>query len=240
MNLSAPVHSKTYAWFDNKNNGVVGFLGSANYSLNAFSNRQNEAMNENSPNEIYDYYHMLLDSSVNCMDTNISEIFTLNDERLNRRFDVPQSHFDRESRIIDTDEMECIRLNLTTERAGPLRVPERSGLNWGQRPEESREPNQAYIAIPADIQRSGFFPDRGIPFVIYTDDNKYLDCVRAQDNGKGLHTYRDNSTIGVYFRERIGVRLGNKVGIDDLRRYGRTDVLICKIDNENYYMDFSV
>ncbi len=245
VNLRAPVHSKTYGWFDAEGNAVEGFVGSANYSQNAFSNRQNEAMTKNNPIEIYDYYHRLLESSIDCTSGNIDELFTLNNESFNQRIIAPVSLpperlFPQRTNIESLREnIDYIRLTLlatTGESRG--RVPERSGLNWGQR--EGREPNQAYIAIPASIQRSGFFPDITEPFMIYTDDNKYLDCVRAQANGKGLHTYRSNSILGSYFRERLGVAPGVKVYLRDLERYGRADVLIYKIDDENYYMDFSV
>jgi hypothetical protein len=245
INLPIPVHSKTYGWF-NGSVPIAGFIGSANYSQNAFSARQGEAMNENSPVEIYDYYQEMLHSSINCLNPAVTEIFTLKDET-NEQFKQISPSFATTARILQSTPLEnlkegidFVRLSLITDKKGPLRVPERSGLNWGQRPEEGREPNQAYIPIPVSIQRSGFFPERFIPFIIYTDDNKYLDCVRAQDNGKGLHTYRNNSFLGEYFRNRIHVPLGQKVVLEDLYRYGRTDVVIYKIDDENYYMDFSV
>lgn len=244
VNLSAPVHSKTYAWF-NGNTAVSGFIGSANYSQNAFSSRQNEAMNENDPLEILDYYNSLLESSISCTSNDVLDIFSLKDEAqqpfrqtasLDHRVQPRFQSLPLESLIEGVD---YVRLSLVTDKKGPLRVPDRSGLNWGQRPELGREPNQAYLHIPAPIQRLGFFPERYIPFIVYTDDNTFLDCVRAQDNGKGIQTYRNNSTLGEYFRNRIGVPSGEKVYLEDLIRYGRTDVLIYKIDDENYYMDFS-
>lgn len=36
-------------------------------------------------------------------------------------------------------------------------ISERSALNWGQRPEEGREPNQAYIPLKAEIYKTDFF-----------------------------------------------------------------------------------
>ncbi len=245
VNLNAPVHSKTYGWFNEEGSAVAGFVGSANYSQNAFSNRQNEAMTGNDPIEIYDYYHRLLESSVNCISGNIDELFTLNNERFTPQittpvFRPPEGLFPQRMNVENlTEGVDYIRLTLlATTGSSRGRVPDSSGLNWGQR--EGREPNQAYIAIPASIQRSGFFPDITEPFIIYTDDDKYLDCVRAQANGKGLHTYRSNSILGSYFRDRLNVASGVKVYLRDLERYGRTDILIYKIDDENYYMDFSV
>lgn len=238
-------HSKVYGWFDNNNSAVTGFIGSANYSQQAFSRRQNEAMSVDDPNKIYDYYNNLLDSSINCLDENVNEIFTLNNENYNRystRSNSPHPNLNAPQNMRTEslrEGVDYIQLTLLAS-TGPSRgaVPDKSGLNWGQR--EGREPNQAYIAIPSNIQSSGFFPDIREPFIIYTDDGKYLDCVRAQANGKGLHTYRSNSILGKYFRQRLDVQLGVKVYLQDLERYGRTSIIIYKIDDENYYMDFSV
>ena len=119
-------------------------------------------------------------------------------------------------------------------------LPQRSGLNWGQRPEQRREPNQAYIRLPSSVYKTDFFPDVTIHFTVLTDDNKTLICTRAQQNAKAIHTPHNNSLIGEYFRNRIGVANGESVRKDDLIKYGRTDIDFYKIDNETYYMDFSV
>ncbi len=119
-------------------------------------------------------------------------------------------------------------------------LPQRSGLNWGQRPEENRESNQAYIRLPVEIYRSGFFPSRGELFNVRTDDRHSFVCVRRQDNGKAIHTPSNNSIIGIYFRNRLGVPSGEPITLHDLLNYGRTDVTFYRINNQNYIMDFSV
>jgi len=53
-------------------------------------------------------------------------------------------------------------LPLTRIIKGKEEVPFRSGLNWGQRP--GRQLDQRYLGIPANIQRSNFFPNTGIEF----------------------------------------------------------------------------
>lgn len=58
--------------------------------------------------------------------------------------------------------------------------------------------------------------------------------------GAGIETPHNNSLIGEYFRNRLGLPNGAFVKKEDLIRYGRTDVTFYKIDDENYYMDFSV
>ncbi|MCF6301014.1 MAG: restriction endonuclease, partial [Proteobacteria bacterium] len=64
-------------------------------------------------------------------------------------------------------------------------------------------------------------------------------CTRAQENGKAIQTPHNNSLIGEYFSFRLGVANGNLVTMGDLSKYGRTDVVFYKIDEENYFMDFS-
>jgi hypothetical protein len=84
-----------------------------------------------------------------------------------------------------------------------------SGLNWGQR--DGREPNQAYISLPAEAARSGFFPLDGNPsgkhnphFSVLTDDGINLILRVEQQNNKAITTPLNNSLIGEYFRNRIG------------------------------------
>ena len=134
-------------------------------------------------------------------------------------------------------EFNFVTLPLTTKRGGQVIVPQRSGLNWGQRP--GRDPNQAYLSVPVDIQRSGFFPDRGDDFIIECDDGFRMKCVRAQANGKGIESPTDNSIIGIYFRNRLGVRPGFMVTIDHLYSYGRMSVDISFRNQYLYYLDFS-
>lgn len=136
-----------------------------------------------------------------------------------------------------TSKSEFVTLPLTSRIKGVDVVPQRSGLNWGQRP--GRDENQAYLSVPAYIQRSGFFPDRGEPFIVECDDGEILKCVRSQDNGKAIETSGNNSILGIYFRKRLNVRPGYLVTIDHLYRYGRISVDIRYINDYKYYLDFS-
>jgi hypothetical protein len=46
--------------------------------------------------------------------------------------------------------------------------------------------------------------------------------------------------MGEYFRNRLGLANGALVTLNDLQRYGRTDITFYKIDEESFYLDFSV
>lgn len=122
-----------------------------------------------------------------------------------------------------------------------------SRLNWGVRPDgkpreskgAKRNPNQGYIGLPSSLQRCGFFPDIAQRFTVMTDDEKIFTCVRAQANGKGIETPQDNSELGRYFRDRLGLPSGAYISVKDMKKYGRFDVTFYKLDDENYVMDFS-
>lgn len=224
-----PVHTKLYTWLGN-NRALKAFAGSANYSQSAFSPSMKEILAEVNPAESLEYFNRLKGEVQNCSSANIADFINFYDKRIVTQLENADDD-------AFTADLESVTLTLLDASTGE--VPSRSGLNWGQRPEEGREPNQAYINIPASVQRSGFFPDHGVWFTLLTDDGKQLLCRRAQQNGKGIHT-RNNSEMGEYFRYRLGLANGAFVTRADLLRYGRTDVTIYKTDEETYYMDFAV
>ncbi|MCU0350617.1 MAG: NgoFVII family restriction endonuclease [Flavobacterium sp.] len=228
-----PVHSKVYAWLRN-NEPMFGFVGSANYTKNAFSSSMREVLVNKNASDCFNYFKYIEGQSVNCTTDGLTDLISIF-ERQPKQQTIENVEVENDSNILGDDK---VILTLLDKRTND--VPLRSGLNWGQRPEYGRNPNQAYINIPAEIGRSGFFPERFEPFMVLTDDNKELICVRAQDNGKGLHTTLNNSHMGEYFRYRLGLPSGAFVTKADLLRYGRTDVDFYKIDDETYYMDFSV
>jgi hypothetical protein len=132
---------------------------------------------------------------------------------------------------------ERVTLPLTAKIRGVEMVPQRSGLNWGQRP--GREQNQAYLAVPAEVQRSGFLPERGEEFLVECDDGEIMKFVRAQANGKAIETSGNNAILGLYFRKRLNVRPGYMVTIDHLFRYGRLSVDLIAQNDYRYFLDFS-
>ena len=133
--------------------------------------------------------------------------------------------------------LNSVIIPLTIERSGKKLVPSSSGLNWGQR--VGRNEDQAYLPVSAEIQRSKFFPPKGKTFVLKWDDGEEFLCVRAQQNGKAIHTPSDNSLLGRYFRKRLGVNFGDAIVMPHLTRYGRFDVEILKKGNDFFYADFA-
>ena len=143
---------------------------------------------------------------------------------------------DLESNLIEsTNDLDSVTLSLLTRDGVPGR---RSGLNWGQR--KGREPNQAYIHLPSKIAQTGFFPLEKQHFTAITDDRHQLTLRVEQQNNKAITTPVRNSDLGEYFRNRLGLPNGAYVNLSDLEQYGRTDVKFIKLDDETFYMDFSV
>lgn len=244
------VHSKIYVWCKG-DAPVKAFIGSANYSESGFNlPSRTETLSECDPVTALDFFYETKKATVACAKANRDKDFAV------KKWAVPDIGKQADPVIIVEQSKdspfyghEKVVLSLLTSRGD---VGNGSRLNWGVRPDGSprtsvnangsksvRNPNQSYIGLPANLQRSGFFPEAKHRFTVLTDDNKILTCVRAQANGKGIETPQDNSEIGRYFRERLGLASGAYISIKDLKKYGRFDVVFYKLDDENYVMDFS-
>lgn len=236
--MSPPaVHSKVYIW-SKGGKPISGFAGSANYTQNAFRSGQREAMASCAANEAFDYYQQLLSDTIYCTHNDADNVIQIyNDNYTRKKEFIIEQEGGVQAVPEDIVGLPKVEVSLLA-RDGSL--PQRSGLNWGQRPEQHREPNQAYIRLPASIYHTDFFPEATIHFTVLTDDGKTIICTRAQQNGKAIHTPHNNSLIGEYFRNRLGLASGELVTEHDLQNYGRSSVVFYKIDDETYYMDFSV
>lgn len=229
---SFPIHTKLYTWLkDDK--PQRSFLSSANYTLTAFKRTQEEIACVCNPAEAFEYYNSKISHSLYCTCDEASELV------MDKVF-IPR--LQSSIQVQETPAQgETVRLPLFSERDNNIHST--AGLNWGQR--EGREPNQAYIPVPSDIAKSGFFPPRGEQFSVLTDDGFPFVCVIAQPKIKGgdigfaIHTTNNNSEFGEYFRRKLGVALGQFVTLDDLDRYGNRYVTFNKIDEEEYYMEFT-
>lgn len=236
--ISSPpsVHSKVYAWYKN-DTPVCAFVGSANYSQNAFREKQLEVMQSSDPAECRKYFKSLQGNSVFCTDEDVTDsirIFSDADYARRRAGTKAGAKGPEGEESARYEGLPSVTVSLLGNNGV---LPKISGLNWGQRPR--REPNQAYIRLPMPIARSDFFPPRATHFTVLTDDGKTLICTRAQDKAKAIETPHNNSLIGEYFRNRIGAANGQPLTKSDLVRFGRTDVSFFKVDDETYLMDFS-
>ena len=219
-----PVHSKVFIWMKDES-PVAAFAGSANYTARGFGENQNEIMIHADPNAALKYYERTAGQAVYCFDKDIENRISLKAQLIKE--DYREDYVDSRA--------ESVRLPLVT-RSGDTHS--RAGLNWGQR--SNRNPDQAYIPVPSKIAKRGFFPPRAHHFTVHTDDGHSFIFVVAQQGNKALHTPQDNSSLGRYFRRRLNLESGQYVKKEHLARYGRTDVSFAKIDDDSYFMDFSM
>jgi len=237
-----PVHSKVYSWYKDEQ-PICGFIGSANYSQKAFGKNQREVMTVADAEQGLNYFQELVPQSIYCDHIETESIVQIYNEKSYERVKRERTAAQQPRPEIEIAPSSPISLGLSSVQFSLLdrygNLPQRSGLNWGQRPEYHREPNQGYIKLPASIYNSDFFPQRGVHFTVLTDDDKVLICTRAQDSAKAIETPHNNSLIGEYFRNRLSLPNGALVTTDDLVRYGRDTVDFYKIDDETYFMDFS-
>lgn len=226
---SYSIHTKLYTWLKN-DKPMQAFLATANYTLTGFKRPQDEVACRCNPNEAYSYYISKIDNSIYCTCDDASNMVV--EPLMQQRQNIIQS--EKQENISAVDSINSVKLPLFSERDNRVQV--HGGLNWGQR--GGREPNQAYILIPSKIARSKFFPQRGEQFSVLTEDGFPFICVVAQQGDKAIQTTNNNSELGEYFRNKLGVPLGAPVTLEDLDRYGNRYVTFTKIDEEEYYMEF--
>lgn len=237
---SAPVHCKVYSWY-NDDTPLLGYTGSANYSqYGFFKHLQVNQLNNDDPIQIKALFDDLLTRSIFIPH---EKVVLPTYHRTPHLGSIPPAT------IIWNIPDKRVTISFL-DKKGIL--PKGSGLNWGQRLSKStnkttgkvtwskREPNQAYLSLKKDSRKEGFLPEKAFTFSLITDDGESFDCVVAQDGRKAIHSTNDNSEIGRYIRNRIGVPLGALVTVEDLEKYGRTDYTIEKIDDETFLLDFSV
>ena len=237
------VHSKVYIWLKNQQIYRV-FVGSANYTQNAFSSRQREVLAEINDKHVCEYFDELEKQSILCNDSGVEDTIRIySDKNYLRNHSVDDVSAD-ETINLDTSGLENIEISLLSKRDSKYSkkgdVPSRGGINWGQRP--GRNPNQVYLQLPPNVYRSDFFPPNPQHFTVVSDDAKVFICVRREkdEDGQTIHTPLNNAHFGEWLRNRIGLNYGEFISKQALLDYGRTSITFYKIDNENYYMDFSV
>ena len=228
-----PVHTKLYIWMSEEV-PYKAFTGSANYSQRAFSPERREMLVDCAPKAAKRYFDHIRSDTLPCTDPLVSDLINIYDGPDISGWQTDAAGFNGD--VSEAPAAEPVQVSLL-DRSGSL--PARSGLNWGQRPEQNREPNQAYIRVPLSIARTDFFPEIGRYFTLLTDDGEALVCVRAQQGGKAIQTPQDNSILGRYFRKRLGIPSGDPVTAGHLNTYGRNQIEFFPIDSETYWMDFS-
>lgn len=226
-------HSKIYVWCSDRG-PVEAFLGSPNYTqfgfgLSPTSSKHAEVAVQVDPDEAFAYVLDASRNSIGYQSADIPQFIDLFDESKLPNHSDEIDH----SGNADSNSVLLPLVQLRGQFSGETH--QRSGLNWGQR--EGREQNQAYIPIPSSIAKSDFFPPKGVHFQVTTSDGQAFICTVAQDGNKALETPFDNSILGKYIRQRLGLELGSYVSTDDLNKFGANAVKITRINNDSYRLN---
>ena len=239
FNTGVPFHSKLYVWCTDAGPSRA-FLGSANYSQNAFGigsagPRQLELLTEVNPGPAFDYVIDVSGDSVSPDDPELEHILEISSS-----LEGEWSRIGPESGEFNGDKemsRESVLLPLVQTTKAPGEVHNAgAGLNWGQRGNRNR--SEAYIPVPATIRKSNFLPDRGVRFQIFTDTGESFVATVAQQGGKAIETPENNALIGEYFRGKLGLLPGDFVSTDALNHFGSDAVRLVKISDELFHMYF--
>lgn len=205
-------------------NPIKAFSCSANFTQGELLQGSDISCLEKDASLVYKSFEKAISDSIYCVNSEVEEYVIIGASKLST---------DVERIVQDSNR---VTLPLVVKKTGE--PGKKSGLNWGQR--KGRNPNEAYIPLPREIAKSGFFPLGKQHFLVLTDDHHTLLLRIEQQNDKAITTPASNAQLGEYFRNRLGLPYGAYVHLKDLDAYGRRDVSFYKIDEEQYYMDFSV
>lgn len=216
------LYQNYYIWLDG-DTPVKAFESSYEFTQQSMLRNHSRSMHSRLAVYAYSLYEKAVNHSIYCNHSEVDD------------YVVVRSSCNSISALSAVSEDNRIHLSLLA-RDGETGT--KSGLNWGQR--DNRNRNEAYIPLPAKIARSGFFPLNKQHFLVVTDDHHTLLLRVEQQNDKAITTPASNALLGEYFRNRIGLANGCYIKKEHLLAYGRTDVTFHKIDEEQYYMDFSI
>lgn len=213
-----------YIWLRN-DTPFCAFSGELEFTQNSFLRNRSGTVTEISASDAYTNFETAVQRSAYCTFSEIEEYIII--------YESPLSNSPHGN---NSKSISAVSLSLLTSKDGE--TGKRSGLNWGQR--SKRNKNEAYIPLPSKIAKSGFFPLNKQHFIALTDDHCALLLRVEQQNDKAITTPASNAQLGEYFRKRLNLNNGAFIHAEDLVAYGRTDVTFYKIDDEQFYMDFSV
>lgn len=124
---------------------------------------------------------------------------------------------------------------------GGKHVPEKSGLNQWNAGGRARKSDEVYIPIPAWIHQKfpNFFPERDKVFELTLPDRTPLSASVCQDGSKALMS-NPNTVLGKWIlRDVLNLKEGELVTYEKLQTIGLDTVVVYKIDNEHYDIDFT-
>lgn len=152
---------------------------------------------------------------------------------LEKLFKLRKLEFEEEARIKQTIYLPLYGRNQT--------VYEKSGLNQWNAEGRMRDPDEAYIPIPAEINRNfpDFFPDRKTPFMLKLPNGRKMKSKICQDNEKALFSHKNRELGQWILRGVLGLKEGELLTYDKLQAIGIDSVRIDKISDRLFEINFS-
>ena len=120
-------------------------------------------------------------------------------------------------------------------------VFEKSGLNQWNAGGRTRNEDEVYIPVPADIHAKypTFFPSREEVMNIKLPNGEVIQAKMCQDGDKALMSYPNKKLGNWILRDLLKIRVGELVTYDKLQTIGIDSVRIDKIDERNYELNFA-
>jgi hypothetical protein len=192
--------------------------------------------------------------------------FNLSKSVLMKKFDEENPSFEFEIKIIDdpfkiieetilelieekklSKALVFVILPLYSKRGG-VHVPEKSGLNqWNAKGRtdkkgtiSQRHKNEVYIPVPIWVHKafSDFFPSKDKSFNLALPNGKVISAKMCQANEKGLMS-NPNKVLGEWIlRDILQLKDNELATYEKLIEIGVDSVIVEKIDDSNYKMDF--
>ncbi|WP_077618318.1 restriction endonuclease PLD domain-containing protein [Bacillus sinesaloumensis] len=142
------------------------------------------------------------------------------------------------------EQFDSVFLPLYSARSG--KVEEKSGLNQWNAGGRVRDQDEVYIPIPSWIHKQfeGFFPydvitDEKESFTLVLPDGKEINAKVCQSGGKGFMS-NPNRLLGHWIlRTVLQVPVGQLVTYEDLDRVGIDSVLVTKLDEYKFKINFA-
>lgn len=234
------VHAKCYIWKQHRKI-IKCLVGSANFTHSGLNSPQKEILvniNSDKYGKIEQYINSVLESGrrENCTEK------SLNTKIIKLAEKTPISAGNTQELV----SMDTIRMTFL-DSSGNL--PPESGLNWGQGSGHVK-PNDSYIRITKAALKTGFFKpktskqiaidamwDDRTAMGLYEEGNQEFE---SELYPKQLASAKSKEILGKYLRKRLGVKSGDPITLNDLNKYGRTNVDITIVADKSYYLDFSV
>ena len=137
--------------------------------------------------------------------------------------------------------MPHVFLPLYSIRGGSKNVPDKSGLNQWNASGRTRNTNEVYIPIPSWIHKKfpEFFPDRDKTFELTLPNRSVMNASLCQDGSKALMS-NPNLKLGEWLlRDVLNLKEKELLTYEKLQEIGLDSVVVYKIDNEHYDIDFT-